>query len=834
MIHHSNANPDSQARVNSKKEYLGNYLGIVVQNNDPDKSGKIKVWVPHVMPSVYENWNQVIKDKQFKFPGTNIDSDLSDILDDLKLILPWAEYAGPMMGEASSGRYNAKLKVGSISDTNRPENLNHKNNFVKTKYSLNEDGIGEKPARIYEVDDLKIHDAFNDVEGESLGDVKTGLPNKINKQAFNYKPSSYSNCAKGVFSIPNVGAHVWVFFMGGDPLKPVYFASSFGQEDWKGIHKSSESDFFIDYPETYENKGDKEGVDYDHNVETYRNKFVLNQKGGTLEIVSTDNRELLKLTHYSGSFKEFNNHSTVELAAHNNQKLVLGDEFSTIRGSRNDYTEMDYDMIVKGDLYHKVGNFNKEYFKRWYDIAKSISAIKQLFEIKRADFDTSINSFYEKQSPGQKKSPGGKSGHGKCPLCSHIKRDKFWNTSGRLKKYTPVNKSAKFNSKNSLNFLAAKAFNLFGDGINDSHTSIGSHFKSVSVDDPMTKWEQPIVKPSDFLGSGKCPVCGGDGISPSTQGGEFELESKDDLLRQKLEDNIEQLVDIERKLGIGGSHIEYITKHKIENIGLLINDLPSIRLDPIGKINRNEVLVLKEGVITGYKESALIEPVHVDELPGGTYTLNAGNKYSVQVGSGGVSMKTTGVMELGSTIMNLGGEQVNIASENEINIVTDGRLNIVADILTLRQKNYNQVLVEGNLGVSQNVVIGGGLHVEGELSVQHITAPTEIQETEEVVLQGAVVTGEPYIVDLTMPVPCGGPGCAAQKQPAAIAVFRTHPRVQMAPHSHQFRNVPLTLTQDRDDTRQAGKKNNKTQKVPASPIKNEYKGGSSGVGKKIK
>jgi hypothetical protein len=194
-------------------------------------------------------------------------------------------------------------------------------------------------------------------------------------------------------------------------------------------------------------------------------------------------------------------------------------------------------------------------------------------------------------------------------------------------------------------------------------------------------------------------------------------------------------------------------------------------------------------------------------------------------------MKTTGIMELGGTIMNMAGDQVNIASDNEINIVTDGRLNIVADILTLRQKNYNQVLVEGNLGVSQNVVIGGGLHVEGELSVQHITAPTEIQETEEVVLQGAVVTGEPYIVDLKM-VPCA-PGCAAMLQPSAVATFRTHPRVHMAKHSHQFRNAPMTLTQSRDDTRNAAKKNNKPQKIPAAPIKNEYKGGSSGVGKKV-
>ena len=55
-------------------------------------------------------------------------------------------------------------------------------------------------------------------------------------------------------------------------------------------------------------------------------------------------------------------------------------------------------------------------------------------------------------------------------------------------------------------------------------------------------------------------------------------------------------------------------------------------------------------------------------------------------------------------------------------------------MLTLRNKNNRQILVDGNLGVNQNVVIGGGLHVEGELSVHHITAPVEIQETEPVIV----------------------------------------------------------------------------------------------------
>ena len=65
-----NANVDSG--LNESERYFGNYLGIVIQNNDPDKGGKIKIWVPHISPTVYTNWDENNNDKAFKFIGRNI------------------------------------------------------------------------------------------------------------------------------------------------------------------------------------------------------------------------------------------------------------------------------------------------------------------------------------------------------------------------------------------------------------------------------------------------------------------------------------------------------------------------------------------------------------------------------------------------------------------------------------------------------------------------------------------------------------------------------------------------------------------------------------------
>lgn len=62
------------------KKFYGNYVGIVIQNNDPDKAGRVKIFVPHVTASVYKKWVETKINKKFKFPGGNIDSALTQSL----------------------------------------------------------------------------------------------------------------------------------------------------------------------------------------------------------------------------------------------------------------------------------------------------------------------------------------------------------------------------------------------------------------------------------------------------------------------------------------------------------------------------------------------------------------------------------------------------------------------------------------------------------------------------------------------------------------------------------------------------------------------------------
>jgi hypothetical protein len=86
------------------KTYFGNYLGMVVNNNDPEYRGRVQIFVPHIMPTLYEGWNDKGENKQISCVGDNMPQGLTEeIVKKLQLILPWAESASPIVGQGISG-----------------------------------------------------------------------------------------------------------------------------------------------------------------------------------------------------------------------------------------------------------------------------------------------------------------------------------------------------------------------------------------------------------------------------------------------------------------------------------------------------------------------------------------------------------------------------------------------------------------------------------------------------------------------------------------------------------------------------------------------------------
>ena len=224
-----------------------------------------------------------------------------------------------------------------------------------------------------------------------------------------------------------------------------------------------------------------------------------------------------------------------------------------------------------------------------------------------------------------------------------------------------------------------------------------------------------------------------------------------------------------------------------------MNDFGSYRFDPIGKLTSSNVVVDTEVVYQDKEGTSLVEYVHVQDLPGGSSTLNVSNRYNVLVGAGGLNLKSYGPTNITGSITNMTGEQINIGSDNEINIDGDV-INISGNIIRMRNKRQKQILVETNLGVNKNVIIGGGLHVEGEMFVQHVTAPKEFQETETTIAHGQAFVGA---------------GSSAGTWPVTIFA-----------HSHAFANLPLTLKNNHKDVRTAAKDLNESNRETATPREN--------------
>jgi hypothetical protein len=277
------------------------YVGIVVQNNDPEKRGRVKVFIPHLSVNLYEKWYNVnIHDKSFKtLNDDGEESQVNNILDQLKDYLPWANCAMPIIGEIGNHYFNAS------------------ENKVYTKDNVEK--TDEKPIKTFE-DSPQI--AYEE----------------------EYKPISYSSSAKGLFSIPRVGSHVWCFFENGDIQRPVYFATTYSQSDWESIYYK-ESD---EYPDAYENDKDSSSE--------YKNKLIISQRGGTVEIVNTDNKESIAITHYNGSFKIWNNTKTKEFCVQDNHKLIQNDEYETVGNDEKRTVINDQTEDIGNDQTKTVGN----------------------------------------------------------------------------------------------------------------------------------------------------------------------------------------------------------------------------------------------------------------------------------------------------------------------------------------------------------------------------------------------------------------------------------------------------------------------------------------------
>jgi hypothetical protein len=591
----------------------------------------------------------------------------------------------------------------------------------------------------------------------------------------------------------------------------------------------------MDYPGKYNN-------DVSENEEIFKDKVVVNQPSGNIEFVNTKDSESIAITHKNGGFMKLDKFGSDILTTVDKREHVMGDTLLTVNGKQTQLIDEGSETITLGDTLQSVGDVDK-WKVPMFEIKKAQRELhdsKRLFELKRVGKKNSID-----QAPGQSKSGS----HAACP--------------------TDKNESKILLTSDATVTVAEK--------------NVMPRQKIIKITDNVDEYK--IVVGSED----RCMTCWGKLLSPSTQDGNWATEGEKQKIAQKREEVQKKIHQYEKQLGQnkspnGGSSIQTISKNLVTNVGLVFNDFESFRKDPAGKLVPCGVKIdpLGTTVYTQYRETSLIEHVDVEKFPGGSYDLNISDGWKVTTGSNGIDFKTTGPVHIFGPIVHMTGEQVAIGSRGELSMEAE-RIDLTADVISLRPKKLSrkletggeseeeqQVLIDGNLNVGLNAVVRGGLHVEGELTTHHITAPCEYQITETdfvwgnqkpPISLGPCVPGINGVKDPSQPDACdtdfpksttyatllpgaligyaigvdsGGDAHCLQVYSVLSENF-----AQVDPHFHYFKNVPLKLfqndseadvtagsvggngsTSSHDAVRAVGARNNWTKPVLPNPVIN--------------
>lgn len=544
----------------------------------------------------------------------------------------------------------------------------------------------------------------------------------------------------------------------------------------------------------------------------YRNRFVFNQRGGTFMINNSTNRELVKISHHSGSNIAFTNFTTTELATTNKQTKVINDEFRTVGNHNN--------LSVGGDNVLRVAENNYEFIGysakasglseqrqigvhyRWQEDYKTIAQWNGEFDTMRGGY-----SF-----PGGTNTP--QAGTRASNPDQKFKAKALDNTTSQV---TPVpirdskkNQVWSYTNVANRNQQEAKSISPTVEDIKQAFGRYGTYAPG-------------IMK----FGASKSSATEQGIWTPNTAKNEkifnhliYNLYKIDNPEKPDPGDYeglpSGRLFPLEARMGrYGGDSYSTIRRNKIETVGMLTNSYPSIRIDEYGRSQPTEIGVSEQRVIKHHDYVPHVEDVANEEnFPGGTYTLTVGNKYNVLVGSGGIQMSTTGCLLVASTALRAACTQIDLNASHGIILGSPSHIDIYSPKIHFRSRR--QILADSSLGVTNNLTVGGGLFVEGEIFTNHITAPLEIQQTESTeawgylpwkrhcawaymdpgtVIGRAMITvyitfPDGSVVPYTYPVNVYGSGAYVKAYGS-----NQHDTVRLYPHEHHFHNLPLRLTE---------------------------------------
>lgn len=494
----------------------------------------------------------------------------------------------------------------------------------------------------------------------------------------------------------------------------------------------------------------------------YKNRTVINQRGGSIDIDNSTDNEKIHISHRSGSNINITNVVTSELASNNKQTNIVNDLFETVGNNSSEFVVKNKTERVGQNSYILKGLIDEseiDAYKEWKEVYKDIALKNGEFKITR----------------GGTSYPDG----GETPL----EGDRDDNPVLKYKITTVDNTFSGYEG------TPIRDFNT--DQVVD-YTPVQDRTSNPAFERTLTK--EAIEKAAGESGS-KAPgvLEFGADKSAATENGNW----KENETASKLPEDIVNLQDtlspIEQRMGNGGDDIHFIKRNQLKTVGAVFNDFPSIRIDEKGRSHPFEVVVSDLGAFKNHDYIPVVEDIdNSSTFPGGDDTSIIGNRKSITIGSGGYNLKTTGGIEMGGTSFKGGFKKCNISATHGVHLLSENIIEL-ASLKTITLRTNRQVFVESAFGVKNNAVFGGGSYTEGETYLHHVTAPVEIQQTEDTIVLGKFNTNQ------NRTVPIGEVLIDGTWE--TVYALNADNLIVTYPHSHHFKNIPIRLCESNADVR---------------------------------
>ena len=528
---------------------------------------------------------------------------------------------------------------------------------------------------------------------------------------------------------------------------------------------------------------------------SFKNASIQNYRGGSLTFSNTENKEFVTLNTYEGSNITLSKVGVSTFSPNNHQKNVSNDDFESINndksifvgGKKFDRINSDYSIVIGDSI-----AFHTDAYELWNEkftelaIANSQPNVKKPVSPVIPGVPAAVAPKFFPDAPNLNIS-----NPALTELQDSIKSGKVLNDSSIPK--VKFSLKSKPNLKTIQTFAQQTVKKAIDDKINDVVKFKDSVVKSVQNIPNLAKNLQ--IK------------------SSSTQGGDYPVNTSKESIPDLITKTQEELIPIEANLGDGGSMNVNVARNVRWVVGAAVNNNPQANVDMVGKQSPNAVVVTGDGTTTAVTGTPQVHDIdHHRLFRCGTFTLEIGTGFNVKAGGGGISLVTSGSINIASdTVLKIGGLQTVVGSKD---VVIKGDTNVSIESPNLNLTSENQILVNGNLGVNSNLLLKGGGYVNGELFVNHITAPREIQQTlvgftkegaYGFLIAGAKITGFLTLNNVACTTNNGATIISIIKQPFTIDLDQqTNLAVELTPHGHEFPNIPLTLAESSGNTSAQG------------------------------